>query len=275
MRSNISLATAAWQAAKSGLGADLIWCPAVRDAAVAKEIFDQERSALIRRDPTLNLPIERWPSCDAFRQELRRKFVDDQDRRLRRLLEQGNISFRQLDETHEIERTLHWMFRHKTAWAKRMAVRTHFTEHYRRYLSAICEDALAAGNLLFGVLTMDNEIIAAEIDIIDGPRLEMLIGAYDRDWKSFGPGSLLFERMLAWAFERNLAVVDFRIGAERYKRNFPAEEAWLCSYLVPCTVKGWRVVAWRRLALRTRVTKALTQLGPVGQWLISRLRSAS
>lgn len=248
---------AAWQEAKAKLDADLIWCPAVRDSAVARDIFDQERAALVRCDPVLNLFIQGWPGWESFRQDLPRKFVREQDRRLRRMSQRGQISFRLIDEADAIDDALRWMFRHKSAWATRSAVYTRYTEPYRRYLAAICTDALASEKLLFGVLTLDNRIISAEIDIMEGSQLEMVFSAYDREWKSFGPGLLLFDQMLAWAFERNVTLVDFRIGAERYKRNYPVDQASLNSYLVPCTPRGRRIIAWRRMDLANRAKKAV------------------
>lgn len=241
---------AAWHVVKSRLGVDLVSCPCVRDDAAAFTILDREASAAVRRDTTLFLPVGQWPDWEGYFPTLSRKFRRDQERRERRLAERGDVVFEFVDDAAGIDRSLRWMFARKKAWARRMHLRENYSDDYRHYLNAVSRHALSSGTLLFGILRLNDDILAAVLGLARSSHMTMVLTSYDRAWMSFGPGRLLIERMLRWAFERKLTVVDFGIGTETYKYTLTAHEAPLSSYLVPCTRWGAAYVTWYRSPLR-------------------------
>ena len=60
-------------------------------------------------------------------------------------------------------------------------------------------------------------------------RVESFIGVYDEAWAAYGPGQIVTEYGLRWAFERGLDF-DFRIGAEHYKYEWATRTSTVTTF---------------------------------------------
>jgi CelD/BcsL family acetyltransferase involved in cellulose biosynthesis len=79
------------------------------------------------------------------------------------------------------------------------------------------------------VLKFDAQIIAAVLARISKFTVESFIAAFDRAYRQYGPGQLLYEDILKWASERRLEF-DFRMGEEVYKRDWTNQESKVITY---------------------------------------------
>ena len=79
------------------------------------------------------------------------------------------------------------------------------------------------------VLKLDDQIIAAVLARTSKSTVESFIAAFDRAYGKYGPGQLLYEDILKWAWERRLEF-DFRMGDQAYKRDWTNRESKVITY---------------------------------------------
>ena len=73
--------------------------------------------------------------------------------------------------------------------------------------------------LVAGVLKINNEIVAANIGIIENRRFYYLVPVVFSDkYSSFSPGKLLIYKLLSWSKNNEVDTFDFGIGDEIYKK---------------------------------------------------------
>jgi CelD/BcsL family acetyltransferase involved in cellulose biosynthesis len=98
-------------------------------------------------------------------------------------------------------------------------------------------------------LKLNGRAIAAQLNSVDGARLEGFIAAYDPEYSKYGPGQLLHERCLSWAFEHGLDY-DFRIGSEPAKYFWSNRVAQATNYVFANSVRGAIYVLARKARLK-------------------------
>lgn len=262
-----SWVAAAWDVAKTELDVDLLWCPSMRAESPLMEVLLQETGVVVARFTTRYVPNYQWPSWETYRRDLSPKFSREQGRHMRRLGERGKVTFEILVSASEVEQTLHWMLAQKRGWFRREGMDRHWqtSDSYERFIAAVARDALASGELVLAVLRLSGRNLAALIGFLRGPHLELFLTTYDRGWKSYGPGLLVLEETIRWAFKKRLSTVDFRTGNEPYKRHFMTNEELVSSLLVPCTESGARYISWYGSAPRRLVRNVFHRLPPASQ----------
>jgi len=103
-------------------------------------------------------------------------------------------------------------------------------------------------------LTLDGEIIAVIGCTSHGGRLTVEFGAFDPEHALLRPGELLFFSAIAHACETGVAIFDFGIGDEPYKRSWCDIETVHMDTTIGLTLPGKaRAFAqdWRSRAVRT------------------------
>lgn len=242
----------AWLEAKTTLGVDVIKCPRVKDDNVASEILKAEEGLVLDRLEAPSLKLDGFEDWESYEQTLSGKFRRDLRRRQKRLSDKGTLNFQLLEDRQAVESALEWTFRQKERWAHRKSVSLDLGNQIRDFYGAVALTALPADALLFGVLKLEDTILATAFGVADGRWAEILISTYDRDWKAYSPGNLLFAQMIRWALERKLTVLDFGIGNEPYKQYFANSGSAIGNYVVPCTGRGRIFIAlyfWPRKQL--------------------------
>jgi len=255
----------AWHFAKTELGVDLLSCPSIRPDAAIFPMLKQEPVVTRWRTPVLFVAARRWPDWAHYRQGQRAKFRRGQQRRRRRLAERGQVVFEVAADGDQVDELMVWLFRQKREWARRTGLRLPWlrSDAYEMFLNAAARDAHGAGELMLCALKLDDQVLAAVLAFVCGSRMELYLMAYDRAWRSYGPGLLIFEDAVKWAFERRLAVVDFRSGVEAFKYDFAKDETERCDYVVPCSRWGASYVSWRLSAVRGIISRCYRAL-PMG-----------
>ena len=251
--------------AKSTLELDLIWCPAVRrDATMYCYLVDQNEPVSTAY-PTTFVQCDHFTNWSEYHKILSAKYRREQRRCHRRLSEQGNVQFQVAKTAIEIEHDLTWLFAHKHEWSKRTNTKVIWLQsrHHEEFLKSIAKDALATNELFLCTLRVDGKIIAANFGLIYANRMEMLIMSYDRAWKSYGPGTMLFEWALRSAFDQKLILVDFRFGQETFKKSYKTSEVSVSNFLMPCSRWGMVYTTWYSSKIRKQVKRFYQSL-PIG-----------
>ena len=89
------------------------------------------------------------------------------------------------------------------------------------------------------------------------------------DLTGTSPGDFLFHEMIREACERGLAVFDFSVGDEHYKRLWSDTETWQSDLFVPLTARGGAAVAVSRSVV---AMKRAIKSNPLVWSLAKRLR---
>jgi CelD/BcsL family acetyltransferase involved in cellulose biosynthesis len=166
------------------------------------------------RSPYLELEGD-WAS---YERSLKTTFRRDLARRLRRLHEQGRVSFEIFDGRDRLDELLTEGFGvEASSWKGRdgTAVVTH--SRTRQFYWAIARWAASQGWLRLAFLRLDGYPLAFHCGLEEGGVYYPLKGGYDPRFSKFSPGSLMVQFTLEHAFATGLRRYEFLGGDEPYK----------------------------------------------------------
>ncbi len=220
-----------WQKLRTTCNSDIIDLSFVRTNSRLHRIISQERPMAAWSNPTSSV---RWEGCqewENYYKSLKREFRYSLRSTRRRLAERGHLSFEAVTDHDQFPPIINWLFSHKTEWASRTNRRTSWqvAGPYQEFWISVAAQREGIGNVIVFVLKFDGRIIAAVLARISKASVEAVIASYDRSYGQYGPGRLLYEEVLRWAFIQNLEL-DFRIGSEGYKKYWTNRESQVISY---------------------------------------------
>jgi CelD/BcsL family acetyltransferase involved in cellulose biosynthesis len=175
----------------------------------------------LERSPYLEIEGD-WESYEG---SLNGSFRRDLSRRLRRLREQGRVSFEIFDGSDRLDELLAEGFRvESSSWKgqRRTAVLTRTKT--REFYWDVARWAANEGWLRLAFLRLDGCAIAFHYGLEQRGIYYPLKGGYDPRFSKFSPGSLMVHFTLAHAFSSGLRRYEFLGGDESYKL------AWTQSY---------------------------------------------
>jgi CelD/BcsL family acetyltransferase involved in cellulose biosynthesis len=250
---------AAWSWAAKRV--DYMWLSHMTDDAVLVPIL--ERIEGVRRDvqEAPYVDCSEWPDWDAYYRTRTRNLKRDLVRRRRRLEEQGDVGFRIVTSADEARETLDWMLEHKADWMKSKGIRLQDggvdTADMQGFYRAVVADACASDNLCLATLTLDGKVLAAQLGLLARGTLAGNMTVYGPGWEKYAPGKLLMADLVRWTLENNCAIYDLMPAGESFKYLWARKEARITTYLVPCSLRGRVLVAWRRSRLGAAVRRLL------------------
>src|SRR5262249_35355143 len=128
----------------------------------------------------------------------------------------GRLVFEPVVPIARRDEALDWILTTKIEWLRRNSQYNEWlrTPEYRGFFKALvaATDDDCHG-LTISVLRLDDQIIAAELSVIDRFRVDLLIPVSDSAYSYYPPGKILMLNSLKWAHERGLTV-DLRSGDE-------------------------------------------------------------
>ena len=171
-----------------------------------------------------------YPAWNSYLNHLGRDFRAELRRTRRRLSELGNLNFEPTTDIRNFVTTLEWIFARKTDWLARTHQKSIWrkADLYRDFLVAMANAELNAQLRLFS-LKLNDQVISAVVCRKSPSRLENVLAAFDQVYGKFGPGQLLYEDVLNWAFEHRLTC-DFRLGAQAYKQSWATSVSQVTTY---------------------------------------------
>lgn len=182
-------------------------------------------------------------------------------RRRRKLAERGKVVMER-ESAAGCAALIDWMLEHKKRWLVRsnLTNRWMFLPECRDFLVALCAREDATGGVAMFALKVDGVPIAVYLVSVDRRRVEYYSNAYDDEWSTYSPGSVLIEYLLQWAFERGLDF-DFRIGDQPYKYKWAKQSCNIVNWDVAIGKRGLPAVARMRLELLRNEIRQKLALG--------------
>ncbi|MGD9886100.1 MAG: GNAT family N-acetyltransferase, partial [Reyranella sp.] len=166
-----------------------------------------------------------------------------------------------------------WIFDHKRRWLGRRNLENEWLRRsdYREFLVELASSPLPLGRVSLFVLALDGVPVAAQLNSVEGTRVESLIATYDDRCSRFSVGNIVNEECLRWALERGLDF-DFRLGDQSFKLVWAKRQRDIVSVQVLTGVRGWPLFAF--LHARAAAERVRFKLG-LGRFVRGRLRDRS
>lgn len=244
-----------WDLAAEHLPADVVCAAFVRAGSARDRVLAQ--SGRTRQSETLPSPVVDFNASDktgtaawdvywASRPKGMRR---SNERRTRRLNDDGVVVIRWLTDPHERTAMIDRILSAKIQWMAARNLRNHFIARpdYRDFLVAMACAEPSPGMARFAVqvLERDGRFIAGKLGTIDNTRFESFISTYDPAFDPFSPGTILQIESLRWCAENGLEY-DMRIGAEAYKLQWATRDDPVTTHWIALSAKGALFIRARR-----------------------------
>lgn len=183
--------------------------------------------------------IENWEHF--YKKKVKKKIQMDSRRQRIRIAEQGNLTFKIPDSEKDCINLIQKMIAFKRMRYQLTGVADLLASQKNQDFYLKLPGALLKGTVKLHCagLFVDNEIIAAHVGAIMNNTFYYLMPANDSEkWKRYSPGRLLLENLIEWSYQTGLAIFDFTIGDEEYKKNWCDEERPLYEYMYALNLKG-------------------------------------
>jgi CelD/BcsL family acetyltransferase involved in cellulose biosynthesis len=221
----------AWQKLRMTCNGDIIILPFVRTNSRLHRFLSKERPESAWACPTFSVSWDGYQEWESYYQSLKKKFRSSLRSGRRQLAQRGTLSFEAVARHEQLAPTINWLFSQKTEWLIRTKRHSPWRDAalYKKILIEAAAKREGIGNIMLFVLKLDGQIISAVLARISKLSAELVIGAFDRSYRMYGPGQLLYEDVLKWGFEHGLEV-DFRLGNETYKKYWVNRESEVTTY---------------------------------------------
>jgi CelD/BcsL family acetyltransferase involved in cellulose biosynthesis len=216
----------------------------------------------LERSPYLEIEGD-W---ECYHANLIRSFRRDLDRRLRRLNEEGRVSFEVLDGADRLDELLAEGFRVEAAsWKGVRGTAVTARPETRQFYWDVAQWAASEGWLRLAFLRLDGCAIAFHYCLEERGVQYSLKGGYDPRFSKFSPGNLIIQFSLARAFSTGLHRYEFLGGDESYKLAWTnsCHSLALLHLFAPSAVG---LFDWVALAYGRPLAKA-ARLTPIVLWL--------
>jgi len=219
------------------------------DAVVLPNVLDDAPpAAFLRTAPrvveTASTPVwflsrSAFDSWDSYWDQLPNTLKSNVKRRRRGLDQLGDVRFEELTDPGARRAACDWMISLKRDWLVRKQLDHAFvpTEEYLRFTQATLDISDPTGRRAIFALTLNGELVAAELLSIDRRRVEAFACSYDPALMRYGLGNLLREELVRWAFAHGLDY-DWRLGDEPHKLNWASHAAMARTYVLPRNGRG-------------------------------------
>ncbi len=210
------------------------------------------------------LPIK-WP-WEEFLTLLRKKFVKDTQRQIRRLESMGELRLRKAESESEVDRYLNVCHRQKEErrYGNGVAVDPLGTREGRRFLRDFSLRALDRGWLDLRSLELKGAAspIALSVSFLYRDRYYYWFPSIDSRMRSYSPGRVLLFYLLRECFKGGASEFDFLSGPESYKYEWLACDMGLHRVTVYNSGwRGWSCRLWKEnVRPRMRESRRLTHI---------------
>jgi CelD/BcsL family acetyltransferase involved in cellulose biosynthesis len=173
---------------------------------------------------------------DFAESRLNSKHRAESRRRWRKLAREGQLRFVVETSGAQAQAITRWLIEHKLAQLPADKAATF--EGGREFLLSITSGQAREPSVRVSALTLDHELLAAHLGVVWQDSLVGIQTTYDPAWRSYGPGRLLMESLLQYAFEQKFQEFDFSIGDAPYKEVYCDISEPLYWVTYPRTMRG-------------------------------------
>jgi CelD/BcsL family acetyltransferase involved in cellulose biosynthesis len=221
-------------------GVDFLALESVRSDANAHCVLERACRWQVAEDPAPFIDLRGLSSGDELEAKLPKRFRQGMRRRARRLEEIGPLKFEFEREPDRLEETIRWIIDRKREWIdERGIAEGHgLTDEHATSMIDIIRDGAKAGHALVARLSVNDQLIAADVSLLSGNRMYSDYGSFDLEWGKYSPGSLLLRETIKWAVDNGVEIFDLARGPDDYKVKWSDGKIELTRYLIPCTLRG-------------------------------------
>jgi CelD/BcsL family acetyltransferase involved in cellulose biosynthesis len=173
---------------------------------------------------------------DFAEDRLNSKHRAESRRRWRKLAREGQLQFMVEQSGAQAQAITRWLIEHKLAQLP--AGKAKAFEAGREFLLSITSGQFHELSVRVSALTLDRKLLAAHLGVVWQDSLVGIQTAFDPAWRIYGPGRLLMESLLQYAFEQKFREFDFSIGDAPYKEVYCDSSEPLYWIVHPRTVLG-------------------------------------
>ena len=160
-----------------------------------------------------------------------KKFTSEFSRTRKKLLEKNNLKFENLSKNVDI--FISNIIKKKIYLLKERKISHSIDDNFITFYKNL--KMMYPNKLILSTLSINDEVIAANIGIIDNQKFSYLLPVvFSEKLKSFSPGKLLIYELIKWSKKNNLKFFDFGIGEEVYKK-----------YWSNCSIKIFRYLDFK------------------------------
>jgi len=156
---------------------------------------------------------------------LKRKFITDIQRQIRRLLSLGDFQFRVCQNIGEVRIVTETLFNQHIERRKVLGQdRSIFEQKITRdFLNTLNEKLFHTSKLRFFYFMLNKKIIAVAECFLYGHVLYYYLPTFSDGYKAYSPGNTLLYYIIKFCFENEVKEIDFLGGEEEYKLNWNAQ----------------------------------------------------
>jgi CelD/BcsL family acetyltransferase involved in cellulose biosynthesis len=161
-------------------------------------------------------------SWDVFLKERGGNMRRSLRRRMRRLEEKCNVTFRRQDDINSVQQDVEtFVHLHQKRWRSK-GFQGSFGEdpRFRDFILDVSKCFAENRWLNLSFLTADDEPISAALCFEYNNTLYYYHPGYDPEYSKFGVGNLLIMRLIEDSIQKGIAKFDFLAGAESYKKSW-------------------------------------------------------
>jgi CelD/BcsL family acetyltransferase involved in cellulose biosynthesis len=177
---------------------------------------------VLHEEPSLQWSLEDANANDGFIFAQQKSEASNMKRRYKRLLETGNVSFKNYSkaDTSEAIKSLGTMLEHHS---KRWPNAYKAPSFHRRMLLAGLDSEL----LVFTELELNKKPIAWQISFHYKKAVSLYMPALDKDYIKYSPGNLCQAYVFGWSKQAGMKTVDHLRGDESYKSLWGGSETMI------------------------------------------------
>jgi CelD/BcsL family acetyltransferase involved in cellulose biosynthesis len=173
---------------------------------------------------------------DFAESRLNSKHRAESRRRWRKLAREGQLQFVVERNGAQAQAITRWLIERKLAQLPADKAETFAAG--REFLLSITSGQSRDPSVRVSALTLDHELLAAHLGVVWQGSLIGIQTTYDPAWRTYGPGRLLMESLLQYAFEQKFQEFDFSIGDAPYKEAYCDSSEPLYWMTCPRTLLG-------------------------------------
>lgn len=213
--------------------------------SISNPLLDVLPSRLSHEAFAATLPNS-WENMEA---RVSAKIRADSRRQMRRLSEHGETCFKLAQNQNDYQFMIEEMFKQKSRRYQESGVRDLLSnsgvkEFYRRAYKHF----KGRYSTHLSVLTCNGRIIATHWGVIHADRYYWLMPSYSGDeMATYSPGRILQEKLIKWCIENKIAVFDFTVGDEHYKKAWTNSSLELYEYSNNKSLLGFFFIIWRNI----------------------------
>lgn len=218
-------------------GCDLLLLRRVRQTSPLAGLLETEGAVVSQQDEALFIDLAAIGSFDAYLQSFSAKKRANWRRDLRRLEDEGQISF-EVRSNGEVAEILRNAIAWKRAWLDDVGIASPVI-HDEDWCKVLVSCA-AAGNGHVSILALDGRAVAVELGFAEAGSYAAYLGAFDPAFGRLSVGQEQMRRTIEWCFDQGYSRYDLLPPADDYKRHWCRRSTGIAvaDYALPLSMAG-------------------------------------